>query len=35
LHTTWVKSSYEAPLLSAQSSGVSLEISRQFLRIQL
>jgi hypothetical protein len=35
LHTTWTNSKYGLPALTAQSSGVSLEISRQFLRIDL
>jgi hypothetical protein len=35
MQTTWVKSKYEVPFVSAQSTGASLEISRQFLRIDL
>jgi hypothetical protein len=35
LHTTWVGSKYQMPAISAQSTGASLEISRQFLRIDL
>jgi hypothetical protein len=35
LHTTWVSSKYDMPSISAQSTGASLEISRQFLRIDL
>ena len=35
LHTNWVSSKYEMPSISAQSTGASLEISRQFLRIDL
>jgi hypothetical protein len=35
LNTTWVSVKYVLPPISAQSSGVSLEISRQFLRIDL
>jgi hypothetical protein len=35
LHTTWTNSKYGVPASSAQSTGVSLEISRQFLRIDL
>ena len=35
LNATWVSVKYVLPPISAQSSGVSLEISRQFLRIDL
>jgi hypothetical protein len=35
MHATWVNSKYDVPPISAQSTGVSLEISRQFLRIDL
>jgi hypothetical protein len=35
LHTTWVNVKYELPPDRAQSTGVSLEISRHFLRIDL
>lgn len=35
LQTTWVQLKYEVPPMSAQSTGVSLEISRQFRRIDL
>ena len=35
LQTTWVQLKYAVPPVSAQSTGVSLEISRQFLRIDL
>jgi hypothetical protein len=35
LHTTWTNSKNGVPAFSAQSTGVSLEISRQFLRIDL
>jgi hypothetical protein len=35
LHTTWVGSKYDMPAISARSTGASLEVSRQFLRIDL
>jgi hypothetical protein len=35
LQSTWVNVKYDVPPLSAQSTGISLEISRQFLRIDL
>ena len=35
LNTTWVNVKYVTPPISAQSTGVSLQISRQFLRIDL
>ena len=35
LHATWVDVRYQLPPLSGQSTGLSLEISRQFLRIEL
>ena len=35
LHATWTDSKYGLPAFTAQSNGVSLEISRQFLRIDL
>ncbi len=35
LQTTWVRVKYELPPVNPQSSGVSLQISRQFLRMDL
>jgi hypothetical protein len=35
LTTTWISARYGAPNPSAQSTGVSLQLSRQFLRTDL